>query len=103
MHITPVSMNTNCHRASVQFKGSDNQEAKPLIDIDPATPGNRVVAYGTWGSNYVYPITADQVRAMNAERRILDSMDAKRTQYENTKEDEAEYLKRKLYRTEWTT
>ena len=68
MKIAPITMSTNYMKKSVNF-GEKKQEMKPLIKIDENTPDDKVVSYGTWGSNYVYPITAGQIRNIEADKQ----------------------------------
>ncbi len=93
MRITPISMAANYAKKSVKF-GEKENGLKPLIKIDEDTPDDKIVSYGTWGSNYVYPITAGQIRNIEADKQ----KDCNETGKESTEE----YYKRKLYSTEWT-
>ncbi len=96
MNITPITMTTNCMKKSVNF-GEKRQEIKPLIQIDENTPDDKVVSYGTWGPNYVYPITAGQIRAT---QKVIPHYEP-RTGQKDT-ETPKEYLSRKIHSTEWT-
>lgn len=96
MKIAPVSMSANYMKKSVNF-GEKKQEIKPLVQIDENTPDDKVVSYGTWGSNYVYPITAGQIRATQKEN---PQFNPQRTLAD--KETPEEYLARKIHSTEWT-
>lgn len=92
MRITPISMAANYVKKSVNF-GEKEKDLKPLIKIDENTPDDKIVSYGTWGSNYVYPITAGQIKATQENSKTFQS---------TKKETPEEYYSRKIHSTEWT-
>ncbi len=96
MRIAPILMSANHMQNSVKF-GEKKQEMKPLIKIDENTPDDKVVSYGTWGSNYVFPITAGQIRATQEENPQFNQ---KTTLID--RETPEEYFARKIHSTEWT-
>ncbi len=80
---------------AISFK-SDNLEPKPVVNVE-GKKDDEVVMYSTWGSNYAYPVTAGQIKAVTEARKELASAQAQ-TRYDETQE---EYQKRKLYSPEW--
>ena len=101
MKITPISMHSNYGKNIAKFKGNNN-EIKPLIKLDESIPDDKVVSYGTWGSNYVYPITAGQLRNSMRQEQLQKTRSNIDFSF-SKKETPEEYLARKLYSTEWTT
>ncbi len=83
-----------------------NSEPKPVVKVTDDMADNEVVGYGTWGPNYVYPITAGQVRHEMQEAKKAAAEAAKQQARQEAagkayKETPEEYMKRKLYSTEW--
>lgn len=99
MNIRPISMQTNFKSQAVSFKGKQEQP-KPLIQVTDDMPDDQVVTYGTWGSNYAYPITAGQIRANMAKK--AEAARAAEAQNISKQETPEEYYRRKVYSTEWT-
>lgn len=98
MNITRISM----ANTPANFKGMNKlpqrETQKPLINTREVSD-DEIVAYGNWGNNYAYPITAGQIRKL--EPATKDEQNTSQTSL--GKESEDEYYKRKLYSTEWTT
>ena len=101
MKISPVSINLN-NRHSLKFKGNEAKDLKPLINLDENVADDEVVTYGTWGPNYVYPITAGQIRSMREKEEALKGEQKETKNVTLQKEAPDEYYRRKLYSTEWT-
>ena len=98
MRIAPISM-TSVQNTS--FKGKKQQQ--PVVEITDKTPDDTVVAYGSWGSSYIYPITAGQMKKQMAESLIRQAIAEKAAAEAKNSENESpeEYYKRKLYSSEW--
>jgi len=93
MKIAPISMVSVSKSNTASFKGQQN---KPIVEITDDMSDDTIVSYGSWGPNYVYPITAGQIRTNMAESLVKSQAHKSSVQ-----ESEEEYQKRKLYSTEW--
>lgn len=99
MNISRISMANSI----ANFRGvnkTPKESPKPLIDMGKDTSDDAIVGYGTWGRDYIYPITAGQIRKAQMEREQAAEATPKRPADRETPE---EYYKRKLYSTEWCT
>ena len=97
MKINPVSIATV--NKSFAFKSIQKEQPKPLVTVTDDMPNNEIVQYGTWGSNYAFPITAGDIRRMEAEKAYAqNAKPSVDTRYDETPE---EYLARKINSTEW--
>lgn len=102
MNIRPISMQTNFVSRQASFAGKDANQVKPLIKVTDDMPDDQVVTYGTWGSNYAYPITAGQIRANMASKAAEASRESTERCSVGDKETPSEYYARKIHSTEWT-
>lgn len=97
MNISRISM----ANFSTNFKGENKMpqqtEEKPLIDTTGVSD-DTIVAYGTWGSNYAYPIYAGQLKD---KQPALGKPQEEQQAPVMRDETPEEYYKRKLYSTEW--
>lgn len=96
MQINSISMATM--NRNVGFKGTENEQPKPLVEVTPDMPDNTVVQYSTWGSNYAFPITAGDIRKMQAEKAYEQ---VAQPAVDNHQETPEEYYARKINSTEW--
>ena len=94
MKINPVSM-VSVQRQNVNFKGDDNS-VKPFIEVTEDMSDDTVVSYSNWGGNYAFPITAGQIRALQALN--VQTTPVTPAYKEETPE---EYYARKIGSTEW--
>lgn len=88
----------NVAQQRVSFKGVERATTQPKPLVTENTPDDAVVAYGTMGPNYVYPITAGHIKAQLATKAAK----AEYAQPEGqTKENPEKYYDRKLFSPEW--
>ena len=93
MQINPVSM------VKVNFKSTNNEQAKPLVKVTPDMPDSEIVQYSTWGGNYAFPVTAGDIRKMEAEKAYAQVAEKPvDTRFDETPE---EYQARKINSVEW--
>ncbi len=103
MNVTSISMASNLKSNQASFKGDNKQVPKPLVDLTDDVSDDTVVFYSTCGPNYVFPVTAGQVREAQAKAAVNEAVRSYSKQInEEETESEKEYLNRKLYSTEWT-
>ena len=96
MRINSISAANYVNRTQ-SFK-CNNCEAKPLINVPIEAKDDEVVAYGTWGPNYVYPITAGQMKP--TQKEIEERLSTPKQTSGETETPE-EYYRRKINSTEW--
>ncbi len=96
MKIAPISMVSASKLNAASFKGQQN---KPIVEITDDMSDDTIVSYGSWGPNYIYPITAGQIRTNMAESLVKSQF--LRAPKNSEQESEEDYKKRKLYSTEW--
>ena len=94
MKINPVSI-APMQKQNVNFKGNDNS-VKPFIEVTEDMSDDTVVSYSNWGGNYAYPITAGQIRALQA-IHVQPAV----TMPISKDETPEEYYARKIGSTEW--
>ena len=95
MQINSISMAMN---KNVGFKSSEQEQPKPFIQITPDMPDSQIVHYSNYGGNYVVPVTAGDIRKMQAEKAYAET--AKPT-IDVLKETPEEYYARKINSVEW--
>lgn len=98
MKIAPISMSPVQKQNAASF--SRRHEQQPLVKLTDKTPDDAIVAYGSWGPNYAYPITAGQIR-QNIAESLVNATAAPKPQYKLHKESPEEYMARKINSTEW--
>lgn len=94
MNIAPISMAQNYKANAASF---NCDSPKPLVN--DKTPKDEVICFSNWGGNYVYPITAGDVKAaasLKAEMAAQMAIDA-------AKAEADAYTQEKLYSAEWST
>ena len=95
MQVSPISM-SSIQKQNVNFKSQDDS-VKPFINVTDDMSDDTVVSYSNWGDNYAYPITAGQIRALQALKEI-DIKPIATSPYTETPE---EYYARKIGSSEW--
>ena len=100
MNVSRISM----AKMPVNFRGinklTKEPEIKHLDETKKQDSDDAIVGYGTWGGDYIYPITASQIRKAKLEREKAEEAIQQKPVDRETPE---EYYKRKLYSTEWCT
>ena len=95
MRVNPISVSA-FQKQNVNFK-SQNNDVKPFINVTDDMSDDTVVSYSNWGGNYAFPITAGQIRALQA----LKEIDVKPVITTGQTETPEEYYARKIGSTEW--
>ncbi len=93
--ISMVSANRN-----IGFKAAEKNQPKPLVEVTPDMPDDQVVQYSTWGGNYAFPVTAGDLRKMQAEK-VLSEAPKSACACGGKEETPEEYYARKINSVEW--
>ncbi len=91
--ISMAAMNKN-----IGFKAAETEQPKPLVEIPDDMPDEQVVQYSTWGGNYAYPVTAGDIRRIQAEKAYAETAKPAVDMQQETPE---EYYARKINSVEW--